>query len=70
MPEVSELDGFDSAEEEIKEMTQVLLKEKSPTESVASARAGAVMSPLLDQNPYQQVFFIDDEQFLAHSKEE
>ena len=48
MPELSELEGFDSAEEEIKEMTEVLLREKSPVESVDSARAGAAMSPIRD----------------------
>ena len=37
LPEFSEIEDFDSAEEEIKEMTKVLDKEKNPTSSIISA---------------------------------
>jgi hypothetical protein len=67
MPVISEIDDFDSVEEEIKEMEQAL--EKPPTESMVSAEVIA-MSPLLDQFPEQEVFFIDTEQFLAKNKEQ
>ena len=62
LPVISELEEFDSVEEEIKEMEQAL--EKPPTESIVSAEVIA-MSPLLDQYPNQEVFFIDTEHYLA-----
>jgi hypothetical protein len=68
-PELSEMEDFDSAEEEIKEMTEVLLQGKTRTAAPVNDELQA-MSPLLEQQQNQQIFFIDTEHFLAQSKQE
>jgi hypothetical protein len=62
------MEDFDSAEEEIKEMTEVLLQGKALTSAPVNDEVQA-MSPLLDQQQNnQQIFFIDTEHYLAQSK--
>jgi hypothetical protein len=47
-PELSEIEDFDSAEEEIKEMTEVLMQGNPRTSPTVSAEL-QVMSPLMDE---------------------
>jgi hypothetical protein len=62
------MEDFDSVEEEIKEMTEVLLQGKALTSAPVNDE-GQAMSPLLDQQQNnQQIFFIDTEHYLAQSK--
>ena len=67
LEEVPELEDSDSVDEEIKQMEQAL--EKPPTEPAVSADVIA-LSPLQEQYPNNQVFFIDYEHFLAQNQEQ
>jgi hypothetical protein len=67
LEEIPELEDSDSVDEEIKQMEQAL--EKPPTEPAVSADVVA-LSPLQEQYPKNQVFFIDTDHFLARNQEE
>ena len=65
LPVISEIDDYDSVDEEIKQMEMAL--GKPPTESNVSAEVIA-MSPLLDQYPNRELFAIDASNFIAENR--
>ena len=67
LSEESEIEDFDLVEEETKHMEFVL--QKPDAEAVVNAEV-LPLSPLREQYPEPQVFFIDTEDFLARNQEE
>ncbi len=67
LSEESLIDDFDLVEEETKHMEFVLQKPDAEVE--AEVNAGVVaLSPLREQYPEPQVFFIDTEHYLARNQ--
>ncbi len=69
LSEESEIEDFDLVEEETKHMEFVLQKPDTEGEAEVNSRVVA-LSPLREQYPEPQVFFIDTEDFLARNQEE
>ncbi len=65
----TESEDFDMVEEETKHMEFVLQKQGAYVEAEVNAEV-VPLSPLREQYPEPQVFFIDTESYLARNQEE